>query len=158
MGKDAKKAASTAATVDPAVEAQIALAQERFARVLQASQSGSKMGEVADMMKRLSDENAHLKRTIAQNMQKEDDTYHHTQARLEAQAKALVAAEQRIKEQGDRLVRVPLEIKAAAEHAKSVMQSEIDDLSRKLRDRESALERLADFRKERDDLIAGERC
>ena len=134
---------------DPAV----LLQQSTSAWSITASTFGQSMNETNEVVRKLTEENALLKKQLAASEAKSASTYAHTTNLLEQQIKLTTAGEAKITELTNRLTRVPLEIKAAADAAKQIMQTEIDELTRKLRDREVALERLADFRKERDDLI-----
>jgi hypothetical protein len=154
--KDAKGGAGAAGAPggDPLLDAQTALARERSTFQLTSSSFGHTLGEMAESVKKLADENASLKKRLAATEASEAAGHASFTAKAEAQTLELKQAEATIHGLKDRLARVPLEIKAAADAAKAVLQTEIDDLGRRLRDREIALERLADFRKERDSMIA----
>ncbi len=153
--KDAKggtAAGAAALAADPAVT----LLQQQAAWSLSSSLFSSNIAESADAVKRLTEDNKALRTRLAAQEAKSAETFAHTNSSLEKTTAALKASELNVQELQVRLAKVPLQVKAAADAAKQVMQSEVDELTRKLRDREAALERLADFRKERDDLIAGE--
>ncbi len=151
--KDAGKGAAAAAAgagPDPAV----LLAQATSAWTLTGAAFGDSMTGLTSDLRRLTEENLSLKKQMAALEARSAETFAHNTSKIASLTHSLEAAGVREKELAARLARVPLELKAAADAAKAVMQTEIDDLARKLRDREAALERLADFRRERDDLIA----
>lgn len=151
MSKKAAKPAASGPIDEP--DPAVLLKQSTSAWSLTAATYGTAWNETNDTIRKLTEENILLKKQLAASEAKSASTYAHTSSRLEQQIKATAAAELKITELTNRLTRVPLEIKAAVDATKHLMQTEIDELNRKLRDRESALERLADFRKERDDLI-----
>ena len=134
---------------DPAAD----LAKARASWSMLSSAYDSQLSSSARTLQQLLEENAFLKKQLAAVKQREMDTYGTHKARAEGLERELDASATRVRELSARLARVPADIKAAADAAKAVMQAEVDDLARRLRDRESALERLADFRRERDDLV-----
>jgi chromosome segregation ATPase len=151
--KDAGKGAAAAAAAagpDPAV----LLAQAQKAWTLTGSSFGDSMSGLTNDLRRITEENVSLKKQMAAVEARSAETFAHNTAKIDSLTDSLQKAGIREKALEARLARVPLELKAAADAAKAVMQTEVDELARKLREREAALERLADFRRERDDLIA----
>ncbi len=139
---------------DPMAEdPSVVLAKERSVFTMASAFHGSDMTSTYAELKRLSEENAAIKRIMSAQEAKAAETHAQLQRRVDTLADQLFSAETRSAELQSKLARVPLEIKAAADAAKAVVHAEVDDLTRKLRDRDVALERLADFRKERDDLM-----
>lgn len=136
-------------TPNPEVELQKAKAAWSVA----SSNYDTELSQSTGMIQKLLEENSFLKKKLSAVKQNEMDTFSTHSSRSEALSKQLEASNTLNSELKARLARVPIDIKAAADAAKAVMQTEINDLSRRLRDRESALERLADFRRERDDLV-----
>lgn len=132
---------------------EVELLKAKAAWSVTSSNYDAELGASTSTIQKLLEENSFLKKKLGAVKQNEMDTYSTHASRSEALSKQLEAANTLNSELKARLARVPIDIKAAADAAKAVMQTEINDLSRRLRDRESALERLADFRRERDDLV-----
>lgn len=132
---------------------EVELLKAKAAWAITSSNYDTEIGASSSTIQKLLEENSFLKKKLGAVKQNEMETYSTHSSRTEAMSKQLEAANTQNSELKARLARVPIDIKAAADAAKAVMQTEINDLSRRLRDRESALERLADFRRERDDLV-----
>ena len=144
---------SAAAAPPPEADAATELARARASWSMTSASYDAQLAESSRGLRALLEENAFLKQQLAAVKQREFDTYGTHASRSESLAAQLEAASTRVRDLSARLARVPADIKAAADAAKAVMQAEVDDMARRLRDRESALERLADFRRERDELV-----